>query len=83
MTAGGIHPGYYAPAKGDITGQLQADALLSVTPPPQMPATLEAGTIYATASVNPGTSRRSSKASAFRSSLTTKSGKTIRKKPSV
>jgi nitrate/nitrite transport system substrate-binding protein len=46
MTAGGIHPGYYAPAKGDITGQLQADALLSVTPPPQMPATLEAGTIY-------------------------------------
>jgi len=46
LAAGGIHPGYYAPAKGDITGQLQADALLSVTPPPQMPATLEAGTIY-------------------------------------
>ena len=46
LAAGGIHPGYYAPKKGDITGQLNADALLSVTPPPQMPATMEAGTIY-------------------------------------
>ncbi|MFV8819027.1 CmpA/NrtA family ABC transporter substrate-binding protein [Haliea sp. E17] len=46
LAAGGIHPGYYAPAKGDISGQINADALLSVTPPPQMPATLEAGTIY-------------------------------------
>ncbi|MCU7843350.1 MAG: ABC transporter substrate-binding protein [Candidatus Thiodiazotropha sp. (ex Monitilora ramsayi)] len=46
LAAGGISPGYYAPHKGDITGQLKADALLSVTPPPQMPATLEAGTIY-------------------------------------
>ncbi len=46
LAAGGIHPGYYAPHKGDISGQLEADALLSVTPPPQMPATLEAGTIY-------------------------------------
>ena len=46
LAAGGIHPGYYAPHKGDITGTLDADALLSVTPPPQMPATLEAGTIY-------------------------------------
>ncbi len=46
LAAGGINPGYYAPEKGDITGQLKADALLSVTPPPQMPATLEAGTIY-------------------------------------
>ncbi len=46
LAAGGIHPGFYAPAKGDITGQISADALLSVTPPPQMPATLEAGTIY-------------------------------------
>lgn len=45
LAAGGIHPGFYAPAKGDITGQLKADVLLSVTPPPQMPATLEAGTI--------------------------------------
>ncbi|WP_372866232.1 CmpA/NrtA family ABC transporter substrate-binding protein, partial [Pseudomonas sp.] len=45
LAAGGINPGYYAPAKGDITGTLNADALLSVTPPPQMPATLEAGTI--------------------------------------
>ncbi|WGL17696.1 CmpA/NrtA family ABC transporter substrate-binding protein [Microbulbifer bruguierae] len=46
LAAGGIHPGYYAPHKGDISGQIDADALLSVTPPPQMPATLEAGTIY-------------------------------------
>jgi nitrate/nitrite transport system substrate-binding protein len=46
LAAGGIHPGYYAPHKGDISGQISADALLSVTPPPQMPATLEAGTIY-------------------------------------
>jgi nitrate/nitrite transport system substrate-binding protein len=46
LAAGGIHPGYYAPQKGDITGTIDADALLSVTPPPQMPATLEAGTIY-------------------------------------
>jgi nitrate/nitrite transport system substrate-binding protein len=46
LAAGGIHPGYYAPHKGDISGQINAQALLSVTPPPQMPATLEAGTIY-------------------------------------
>jgi nitrate/nitrite transport system substrate-binding protein len=45
LAAGGIHPGYYAPNKGDTSGQLKADVLLSVTPPPQMPATLEAGTI--------------------------------------
>ncbi len=46
LAAGGIKPGYYSPEKGDITGTINADALLSVTPPPQMPATLEAGTIY-------------------------------------
>ncbi|WP_231875516.1 MULTISPECIES: CmpA/NrtA family ABC transporter substrate-binding protein [unclassified Oleiphilus] len=46
LAAGGIHPGYYAPHKGDTTGKIDADALLSVTPPPQMPSTLEAGTIY-------------------------------------
>jgi len=46
LAAGGIHPGYYAPHKGDISGNLKADALLSVTPPPQMPSTMEAGTIY-------------------------------------
>ena len=43
LAAGGIEPGYYAP--NDATGQIGADVLLSVTPPPQMPATLEAGTI--------------------------------------
>ncbi len=46
LAAGGIHPGYYAPHKGDTSGNINADALLSVTPPPQMPATMEAGTIY-------------------------------------
>ena len=46
LAAGGIHPGYYAPHKGDTSGKIDAEALLSVTPPPQMPATLEAGTIY-------------------------------------
>ena len=44
LAAGGIHPGYYA--SGDASGQTDADVLLSVTPPPQMPATLEAGTIH-------------------------------------
>ena len=43
LASGGIHPGFYS--KSDTSGQLEADALLSVTPPPQMPATLEAGTI--------------------------------------
>ncbi|MEN8169176.1 MAG: CmpA/NrtA family ABC transporter substrate-binding protein [Pseudomonadota bacterium] len=46
LAAGGIHPGYYAPHKGDTSGTIDADALLSVTPPPQMPSTMEAGTIY-------------------------------------
>lgn len=46
LAAGGINPGFYAPDKGDNSGTLQADALLSVTPPPQMPATMEAGTIH-------------------------------------
>ena len=45
LAAGGLHPGFYAPRLGDNSGQRQADVLLSVTPPPQMPATLEAGTI--------------------------------------
>ncbi len=43
LAAGGIHPGFYS--ESDNSGQLDADAFLSVTPPPQMPATLEAGTI--------------------------------------
>ncbi|MBD0785280.1 ABC transporter substrate-binding protein [Vibrio sp. Y2-5] len=45
LAAGGINPGYYAPTTGDNSGQLKADVLLSVTPPPQMPSTMEAGTI--------------------------------------
>ncbi len=44
LAAGGIHPGFYS--KTDTSGQILADALLSVTPPPQMPATMEAGTIH-------------------------------------
>lgn len=46
LAAGGLHPGYYAPLTGDTSGTIDADVLLSVTPPPQMPATMEAGTIY-------------------------------------
>lgn len=45
LAAGGIHPGFYAPPQ-DISGQIGSDVLLSVTPPPQMPATLESGTIF-------------------------------------
>jgi nitrate/nitrite transport system substrate-binding protein len=45
LAAGGINPGYYAPPQ-DTSGQVNADALLSVTPPPQMPATLDSGTIF-------------------------------------
>ncbi|MEP1964900.1 CmpA/NrtA family ABC transporter substrate-binding protein [Tateyamaria sp.] len=44
LAAGGLQPGYYSPQ--DVSGQIGADVLLSVTPPPQMPATMEAGTIY-------------------------------------
>ena len=43
LAAGGLNPGYYTP--GDVGGTVAADVQLSVTPPPQMPATLEAGTI--------------------------------------
>ncbi|PCI83976.1 MAG: nitrate ABC transporter substrate-binding protein [Hyphomicrobiales bacterium] len=43
LAAGGLHPGYYS--EDDVTGQIDADVLLSVTPPPQMPSTMEAGTI--------------------------------------
>ncbi|PZQ97852.1 MAG: nitrate ABC transporter substrate-binding protein [Cereibacter sphaeroides] len=43
LAAGGINPGFYAPE--DVSGQTGGDVLISVTPPPQMPATLEAGTI--------------------------------------
>lgn len=43
LAASGISPGFYTPA--DTTGTTDADVLLSVTPPPQMPATLDQGTI--------------------------------------
>lgn len=43
LAAGGLNPGQYT--KDDVNGNTGADILLSVTPPPQMPATLEAGTI--------------------------------------
>ena len=44
LAAAGIHPGMYT--KANVQGQIDAEVLLSVTPPPQMPATLEAGTIH-------------------------------------
>ncbi len=43
LAAGGLNPGFYLPA--DTAGVTGAEVQLSVTPPPQMPATLEAGTI--------------------------------------
>lgn len=44
LAAADIHPGMYS--TDNIQGQIDAEVLLSVTPPPQMPATLEAGTIF-------------------------------------
>ena len=43
LASGGLNPGFYSPT--DTSGQILADVLLSVTPPPQMPSTMEAGTI--------------------------------------
>lgn len=43
LASGGIHPGFYSPT--DSSGQIMGDVLISVTPPPQMPSTLQAGTI--------------------------------------
>jgi nitrate/nitrite transport system substrate-binding protein len=43
LAAGGLKPGYYLP--GDLAGNTDAEVQISVTPPPQMPSTLEAGTI--------------------------------------
>jgi len=43
LASGGLNPGFYSTT--DTSGQILADVLLSVTPPPQMPSTMEAGTI--------------------------------------
>jgi nitrate/nitrite transport system substrate-binding protein len=43
LAAAGIKPGFYTAS--DVTGTVDADILISVTPPPQMPATLAQGTI--------------------------------------
>lgn len=43
LAASGINPGFYN--EENIQGTVDADVILSVTPPPQMPSTLEAGTI--------------------------------------
>ena len=43
LAAAGIHPGMYSSA--DVGGRTDAMVELSVTPPPMMPATLEAGNI--------------------------------------
>lgn len=43
LAAGDIHPGFYSVS--DSNGATNAQVQLSVTPPPQMPATLGAGTI--------------------------------------
>jgi len=44
LAGGGIHPGLYTPT--DSSGMTDAEVQLSVTPPPQMAATLESGTIH-------------------------------------
>ncbi len=44
LGAGGIHPGLYTST--DTSGMTDAEVQLSVTPPPQMAATLESGTIH-------------------------------------
>ncbi len=43
LASGGLNPGFYTAT--DTSGTKAADVLLSVTPPPQMPSTMEAGTI--------------------------------------
>lgn len=50
LAASGINPGFYfdpTTKQVDVPGFLNGDVELSVTPPPQMPQTLEAGTICA------------------------------------
>jgi len=50
LAASGINPGFYFDPETnqvDVPGFLNGDVELSVTPPPQMPQTLEAGTICA------------------------------------
>lgn len=44
LASAGIHPGIYT--EDNVQGQVDAEVLLSVTPPPQMPATMESGTIF-------------------------------------
>ena len=48
LAAGGIHPGFYDPGKFDAksrAGWIDGDVRVTVTPPPQMPASLERGVI--------------------------------------
>lgn len=44
LAAADINPGQYTST--DVNGNTGADLILSVTPPPQMPSTMEAGTIH-------------------------------------
>ena len=74
LAAAGLNPGLYSSA--DTSGQIGADVLLSVTPPPQMPATLEAGTSEGYCVGEPWNQAPCSRASACRSSPTSKSGRT-------
>lgn len=45
LASAGIHPGMYT-GEDDAKGVVDAEVELSVTPPPQMPKTLEGGTIF-------------------------------------
>ncbi len=44
LAAGGVHPGFYTAT--DTNGFADGDVQLSVTPPPQMPAVLQSGTVH-------------------------------------
>jgi nitrate/nitrite transport system substrate-binding protein len=44
LAAGGLKPGHWSP--DNVSGQIDAEAPPSVTPPPQIPATMEAGRIH-------------------------------------
>ena len=81
LAAAGISPGFYTPA--DATGTTDADVLLSVTPPPQMPATLDQGTIQGYAVGEPWNQQAVFKKIAFPSSRATRSGRTTPRRSSV
>ena len=78
LAAGDIHPGFYSTS--DVSGQIQAEAFLSVTPPPQMPSHWRRVRSMAIAWESHGINKRFSKALVSRLLLTMRSGKITQKK---